>query len=250
MDNISRLMFAVVMAMAYMAMGAEAQNTTMAPNSTMASNVTTAPVVNTTATAPTVEISRTECGKSQLCAAEPSDCNPAVAGSCFFVSTQQSSEQNISFQLRGVSSGYIAVGLSTDNKQGGNDTTYVCANNNGKVKFFTALLDNTVLTIISTLPVNSVKGSVNGQIIQCTFSATVPKATATRSIDTSFYLFISNGTFSSDTLGSPKNFLFSKEAVDLVDPNAKVTNSLNSAPSGHAFGLSQALLILLGVMML
>ncbi|CAB1345523.1 unnamed protein product, partial [Coregonus sp. 'balchen'] len=189
MDNISRLMFVFMMAMAYMAMGAEAQNSTIAPNTTiaanatMAPNVTMAPVVNTTVTDLT------------FCAAVPDNCDPSVAGSCFFVSTQQSSGQTFSFQLRGVSSGYIAVGLSTDSTQRGNDTTYVCANNKGSVKLFTALLDKGVLTVTNTLPVNSMKGSVNDQIIQCTFSATVPNATATRSSDTSFFLSISNGTF-------------------------------------------------------
>ncbi|XP_024290149.2 putative ferric-chelate reductase 1 isoform X3 [Oncorhynchus tshawytscha] len=250
MDNISRLMFAVVMAMAYMAMGAEAQNTTMAPNSnaTMA-NVTMAPnVTMTPVTALMVNISMAECKKSQLCAAKPPDCDPAVAGSCFFVSIKKSLGQIFSFQLRGVSSGYIAVGLSKTSTQGQNDTTYVCANNNGKVKFFTALLDKGVLTINNKLPVESVKGSVNGQTIQCTFSATVPNATATRSIDTNYYLSISNGTFNSvtDTLGSPQAILNSDKAVDLNDPNTTVLNSLNSAPS--AFCLSQALLILIGVL--
>ncbi|XP_041724248.1 putative ferric-chelate reductase 1 [Coregonus clupeaformis] len=275
MDNISRLMFVFMMAMAYMAMGAEAQNSTIAPNTTiaanatMAPNVTMAPVVNTTVTDLTVNISRAECGKTQFCAAVPDNCDPSVAGSCFFVSTQQSSGQTFSFQLRGVSSGYIAVGLSTDSTQGGNDTTYVCANNNGSVKFFTALLDKGVLTVTNTLPVNSMKGSVNDQIIQCTFSATVPNATATRSSDTSFFLSISNGTFNNGTLGSPTAVLVGDKAVDLGNSTATVTNSLNTntttgnatttarpsttaAPSSHAFvlqhTLSQALLILLGVL--
>lgn len=35
--------------------------------------------------------------------------------------------------------------------QGGNDTTYVCANNNSNVNFFTALLDKGVLTINNTV---------------------------------------------------------------------------------------------------
>ncbi|XP_071235044.1 putative ferric-chelate reductase 1 isoform X2 [Salvelinus alpinus] len=288
MDNSNRLMFAVVMVIAYMAMGAQTQNSTTAPNVTMAANVTTTgpnittnlsttrspgvnitingtmapnttmsppavvPVVNTTVTALTVNISRTECGNSQLCAAQPKNCDPALPGSCFFVSTQQSSGQTFSFQLRGVSSGYIAVGLSTNLTLDGNATIYVCANNNNNVKFFTALLDKGNLTINNALPVDSVKGSVNGQIIQCTFSATVPKATATRSIDTSFYLSISNGTFMNGILGDPNIVMLSNIAVDLSNSKTTVINSLNSntTPS-HAFGLqhtlSQALLILLGV---
>ncbi|XP_064787407.1 putative ferric-chelate reductase 1 [Oncorhynchus masou masou] len=337
MDNSSRLMFAVVMVMAYMMMGAQTQNSLAATNVTMAANVTitgpnittnlstthspgvnitingtmapnktmsptavvpvvntitgpnittnlstthspgvnitingtmapnttmsptaVVPVVNTTAL--TVNISMTECGKTQLCAAQPVNCNPAVAGSCFFVSTQQSSGQTFFFQLRGMSSGYIAVGLSKTSTQDSNATAFVCANNNGNVNFFTALLDKGNLTY-NTLPVDSVKGSVNDQTIQCTFSATVPKATATRSIDTSFYLSIFNGSFINGILGRPNVVLFSDKAVDLSNPQNAVINSLNtittttaapSTTSSHAFGLqhtlSQALLILLGVL--
>ncbi|XP_045067693.1 putative ferric-chelate reductase 1 [Coregonus clupeaformis] len=277
MDNSSRLMLAVVMVIAYMAMRGQTQNSTVAPNATNTANTTAnvttlttvAPIVNTTVTALTGNISRAECGKTQLCAAVPDNCDPSVAGSCFFVSTQQSSSQTFSFQLRGVSSGYIAVGLSTDSIQGGNDTTYVCANNNGIVLFFTALLNNGNLTITNTLPVNSVKGSVNNQTIQCTFSATVPNATATKSSDTSYFISLSNGIFANGILGSPTAVLFSSKRVDLGDPNTNVTNSLNNttttaapsttarpsttaAPSSHAFvlqhTLSQALLILLGVL--
>ncbi|KAK6291867.1 hypothetical protein J4Q44_G00376520 [Coregonus suidteri] len=277
MDNSSRLMLAVVMVIAYMAMRGQTQNSTQAQNATSAANTTAnvttlttvAPIVNTTVTPLTGNILRAECGKTQFCAAVPDNCDPSVAGSCFFVSTKQSSGQTFSFQLRGVSSGYIAVGLSTDSIQGGNDTTYVCANNNGIVQFFTALLDNGNLTKTNTLPVNSVKGSVNNQTIQCTFSATVPNATATRSSDTSFFISISNGTFTKGILGSPTAVLVSSKGVDLSNSTATVTNSLNNitttgnatttarpsttaAPSSHAFvlqhTLSQALLILLGVL--
>ncbi|XP_045067745.1 putative ferric-chelate reductase 1 [Coregonus clupeaformis] len=227
---------------------------------------TVAPIVNTTVTTLSGNISRAECGKSQFCAAVPDNCDPSVAGSCFFVSTQQSSGQTFSFLLRGVSSGYIAVGLSTDSTQGGNDTTYVCANNNGIVNFFTALLDNKSLSVINTMAVNSVQGSVNDQIIQCTFNATVPSATvttSTRGSATTFFLMILKGNFTNGTLGSPTAVLFSGKGVDLGNPNATVTNSLNAntttgnatttaAPSSHAFvlqhTLSQALLILLGVL--
>ncbi|CAB1345466.1 unnamed protein product [Coregonus sp. 'balchen'] len=316
MENSSRLMFAVVMVIAYMGMRAQTQNTTPAqnvtnttttgPNTTMALNITdtdyvtatgpnitmalnitdpdnvtaTGPNIttalnitdtdNVTATGPNItmalnitdtdngNISRAECGMSQFCAAVPDNCDPSVAGSCFFVSTQQSSGQTFSFQLRGVSSGYIAVSLSTDSTQGGNDTTYVCANNTGNVKFFTTLFDKGVLTDTNTLPVDSVKGSVNNQTIQCTFSATVPNATATGSSDTSFFISISNGTFTKGILGSPTAVLVSSKGVDLGNPNATVTNSLNNitttaapsttarpsttaAPSSHAFVLQHTL---------
>ncbi|KAK6291827.1 hypothetical protein J4Q44_G00376120 [Coregonus suidteri] len=116
------------------------------------------------------------------------------------------------------------------------------------------------------LPVNSVKGSVINQTIQCTFNATVPNAavtTSTRGSATTFFLMILKGNFTNGILGSPTAVLFSSKGVDLGNPNATVTNSLNAntttgnatttaAPSSHAFvlqhTLSQALLILLGVL--
>ncbi|CAB1345521.1 unnamed protein product [Coregonus sp. 'balchen'] len=218
MDNSSRLMFAVVMVIAYMAMRGQTQNSTTAQNATNTANTTTtgpnttmtlttvAPIVNNTVTPLTGNILRAECGKSQFCAAVPDNCDPSVAGSCFFVSTKQSSGQTFSFQLRGVSSGYIAVGLSTDSIQGGNDTTYVCANNNSIVQFFTTLFDKGVLTDTNTVRI----------------------------------------------LGSPTAVLFSSKGVDLGNPNATVTNSLNAnttagnatttaAPSSHAFVLQHTL---------
>ncbi|CAB1345465.1 unnamed protein product [Coregonus sp. 'balchen'] len=178
MDNSSRLMLAVVMVIAYMAMRGQTQNSTQAQNATSAAN--------TTANVYYSYDRGTYCQHHRHTSYD--NCDPSVAGSCFFVSTKQSSGQTFSFQLRGVSSGYIAVGLSTDSIQGGNDTTYVCANNNGIVQFLHRSPRKWKSDQNNTLPVNSVKGSVNNQTIQCTFSATVPNATATRSSDTSFFI--------------------------------------------------------------
>ncbi|XP_010865909.3 putative ferric-chelate reductase 1 [Esox lucius] len=236
MDNRSRVVFSVIMVMACMGMGAEAQNSTS----------------NTTSS---VNISSTNCGTTQFCAAQPAGCNPSVSGSCFFVSTSVISGQNFNFQLQGQSSGYVAVGLSRNITTGQNDSVYVCANINNNVNFSSNLYNNGVLTPTNTLPSNLMNGSVSGQTIQCIFSATVPNATSTKSSSTSFFISIYNGTVTNGSLGSPKAIFTSTAVVDLSNPNATATNSLNSAAStatlgGPTFGLqrtlSQALLILLG----
>ncbi|XP_010863252.2 putative ferric-chelate reductase 1 [Esox lucius] len=240
MDNRSRVVFAVVMVMACMGMRAEAQIPTTAPNTT-----------NTTLS---LNISRANCGTSQFCAAQPAGCDPSVSGSCFFVSTSLISGQNISFQLQGQSSGYVAVGLSRTNTTGQNDSVYVCANINNNVNFSSNLYNNGTLTPNNTLPSNLVTGSVSGQTIQCMFSATVPDATSTKSSSTSFFISIYNGTVSNGVLGSPNAIFTSTEAVDLSKPNANNSNSSTTASptttANHAFclqrTLSQALLILLG----
>ncbi|XP_028973134.2 putative ferric-chelate reductase 1 [Esox lucius] len=238
MDNRSRVVYTVVMVMACMGMGAEAQNSTLASN-----------------TASSVNISSTNCGTTQFCAAQPAGCNPSVSGSCFFVSTSLISGQNLSFQLQGQSSDYVAVGLSRTIKTGQNDYIYVCANINNTVNFLSILYNNGVLTLTDTLSSNLVTGSVSGQTIQCIFSALVPNATSTMSSSTSFFISIYAGTLTNGVPDSPKAVFISTAAVDLSNPNATATNSLNSNNStttttGRAFGLqptlSQALLILLG----
>lgn len=58
-------------------------------------------------------ITRQECGTTKLCAAEPSNCNPAAGDSCYFLSVKQQSGQIYNFELSGQSDGYVAAGLST-----------------------------------------------------------------------------------------------------------------------------------------
>nr|XP_033507894.1 putative ferric-chelate reductase 1 isoform X2 [Epinephelus lanceolatus] len=199
---------------------------------------------NTTVEALGTPLSRTGCGTQQLCASEPSTCDPSSTN-CFFLAAKQTSGQNFEFGLAGQSTGYVAATLSTDATLGGNDTTYVCANNNGTVKFFGAFLDNGRLTT-TELPVNNVKGSVNGSTIQCTFAATVPNSTART---TNFVLGISTGPFdaTSNTLGNTTTRLQST-AVNLANASATVTNTLNANPTAapnttsHAITLQQSLM--------
>lgn len=60
------------------------------------------------------DLTNTQCGTEQLCAAEPSQCNPSISGSCFFLSAKQLSGRNFEFGLAGESEGYIAASLSPD----------------------------------------------------------------------------------------------------------------------------------------
>ncbi|XP_041820806.1 sericin 1-like [Chelmon rostratus] len=243
---------------------------TSEPTGTMATHMTTeVPTTALTAVPPlipniTVEnlettISNTGCGTEQLCAAEPSSCNPASSGSCFFLAAKQQSGQNFDFELSGESEGYLAASLSSDSTLGGNDTTYVCANDNGVVKFIGAVLDNGKLTE-KELNVNTVKGKVTGKTIQCTFAATVPDPVARTA---GFSVSVSTGTYnsSSDRLG-PVNTQLKSPVVDLTKPNTVVINELatntttspNTTDSSYSFTLqqsmTQALLISAGVLSL
>ncbi|XP_046907644.1 nucleoporin NSP1-like [Hypomesus transpacificus] len=206
----------------------------------------------------TSNITRDSCGKTQFCASEPSTCIPS-SQSCFFVSAAQSSGQVFSFQLNGPSTSYIAMGLATSAAQSLNVPTYVCANSNGTFKFFTTFLNNNEL-VMTSLPVNEVKGVVRGKLLQCAFTASLPRASgvSSKSPDTSFIVSMSEGTLTEGMLNTPTARLRSTEAVDLSNPNSTITNSLTATTTAPATtashgitlqrSLSQALLILLGVL--
>ncbi|XP_025760573.1 mucin-5AC [Oreochromis niloticus] len=206
-------------------------NTTTAPPNTTAAPTTPAPLVpDTNVTTLNASITRTECGRKQLCAAQPRDCDPSN-GTCFFLGAQALGGQNFMFDLAGESDGYIAATLSR-NTQGVNDTTYICANNNGVVKFFSALLNNGKLTL-TTLKVNTVRGKVSGKKIQCQFAATVPDSNSTttraETSTTSFSVSVSNGTYNatSEDLGSPTAQIRTG-VVDLANVNATTDNQINA----------------------
>ncbi|XP_010863253.2 putative ferric-chelate reductase 1 [Esox lucius] len=222
MDSQSRAVFAVITVMAYMGMGAEAQNT-----------------------AGSGIISRANCGITKFCASQPEGCDPSVSGSCFFVSASLNSGQNFSFQLQGQSNFYVALVLSTTfimfpaNLTMGQIDFYACYNIN-YISNISNIISTLGITIPNVLPSNLVMGSVSGQTIQCIFSAIVPNATSTKSSSTSFFISIYNGTVINGVPGIPKLVYVSTAAVDLSNPTATATNS------GLQRTLSQALLILLG----
>ncbi|KAL0970088.1 hypothetical protein UPYG_G00237000, partial [Umbra pygmaea] len=242
MENSSKRMFTFAMVLAYMSMGSEAQNF----NSTIATQLLP-------------NITRGTCGMTKLCGSQPFNCT-LPSSSCFFFSASQTSGQFFTFELVGQSSGYIALGLST--QQGGNDPFYVCANNNTNINntvlLFNLINNNGILTQPNTLLAINGSASVTGQTIQCTFSATVPNTTA-RASSTMFSVTVSTGTLSG---GNPQNnptLQFKSQLLDLTNISTPVINTLTgstAAPStnvtNHAFGLqhtlSQGLLILLGVL--
>ncbi|XP_031707268.1 putative ferric-chelate reductase 1 [Anarrhichthys ocellatus] len=249
--------------------------TTPAANITSATNVTTAAGNNTTAapttgppltTNTTVEtletpVSRTGCGSQRLCGTQPTGCDPSANNSCFFASfKQRGNSRNFEIEVSGESDGYVACTLSRDSTLGGNDTTYVCANNNGAVEFFGALLNNNQLTK-TTLNVNSVKGKVNGRKIQCTFAATAPPPLVTRAGE-SFAIGISTGPFTNGTLGTSTS-RFLSPLVDVSNSNGTAINTLNAntttttaSPNTTSHGitlrqsLTQAVLMTVGVLSL
>ncbi|XP_047242330.1 cell wall protein TIR4 [Girardinichthys multiradiatus] len=213
--------------------GADNNVTASANNSTTVAqaNVTTATSGNVPAIA--ANISRQGCRSTKLCAAEPTECNPAAGDNCYFLSVKQKINQTFDFELSGQAAGYIAAGLSTAANQAGNHRAYICANNNGGVKFFTATLDNFVLNFTESLDSSNQRGTVNGGKIHCTFTAVLPDTT-TRAAG--YALSISTGTFNATTgkLGRP-DFRLLTALVNLSDPTVNITNLLNSNTTSSAF---------------
>ncbi|XP_054479397.1 putative ferric-chelate reductase 1 isoform X1 [Anoplopoma fimbria] len=136
-----------------------------------------------------VNITRTGCGVNKLCVETPKDCDPTGKSSCLFASVVTSDPMppngtELSIELRGDSSGYIALGL-TANATEGTTMLFICAQNNsdsGRFFFRTMQRNNTddALTATETT-VKEIRGMVNGSVIKCEFKVPNVNASNTRS---------------------------------------------------------------------
>ncbi|XP_047242191.1 putative ferric-chelate reductase 1 [Girardinichthys multiradiatus] len=216
---------------------APANSTTMVTtvsNVTASANTSTATTTAASENIPGVEanISRQGCRSTKLCAAEPTECNPAAGDSCYFLSVKQKINQTFDFELSGQAAGYIAAGLSTAANQAGNHRAYICANNNGGVKFFTATLNNFVLNFTESLNSSNQRGTVNGGKIHCTFTAVLPDTT-TRAA--AFAMSILTGSLDANGKPGKPDFRLLTALVNLSDPTVNITNLLNSNTTSSAF---------------
>jgi len=228
-------------------------------------------------------VTNSTCGTTRACFSDPASCNPATDSTCLFVSTKTNGN-NLNFQLRGTSAGYISVALSTDTTAGGNDKTYICAIKNSTASFVYALLNNNVLTPQNdTSSITNVGASINQTTIQCAFDVSGLNATARANAATTFSIVLASGTVSADgTLSSPTvrtvtpqldlSDVTSTNAVTAtVAPSSNTTDASNTTTTATTtttttttattaattasganislqHGLSQAVLILLGVL--
>ncbi|XP_061109519.1 uncharacterized protein LOC133136229 [Conger conger] len=208
-------------------------------------DLTNVPSQNIPVGALNAAITRDTCGRTKLCEEVPADCDPSGNGDCLFVSaatatTNRPSGINIAFELRGNTSGYVVLILSPDMIQGGGDESFVCAQFNNTLRFFTASFDNGALTMTNrTGAVGNALASLNGTVIRCTFTALGLNATARRSPDSSFYVFAGTGEYDGVSLGDPVIRLSSNGSLDL-------TNSTSNLPGGNGgAGLHPTSLVLL-----
>ncbi|XP_076829613.1 putative ferric-chelate reductase 1 [Brachyhypopomus gauderio] len=170
-------------------------------------------------------ITNSGCGTSKMCVAQPSNCIPAGNSSCYFASSTVSSNSTIFFELSGTTSGFVALGLATNQSQGPT-IVFVCANNNNSFVFQTASFTNSTagFSLINVTSVLSVQGAVNvSQSIQCTFNTTT-NLTNTGSTF-SYYMSIYNGNFSGSQPGVPAVVYSSNTTLNLANPSSNQSNS-------------------------
>ncbi|MEQ2315961.1 hypothetical protein AMECASPLE_027774 [Ameca splendens] len=193
-----------------------------------------------------VAITRAGCGTTKFCLDKPNECNPAANTTpCLFGSGKATAFNNptgidLTFELSGNSTGYIALGL-TQNVSVDPIMLFICGQNsssNGTFFFTTMTLDvNKTLTSLArnmTGIMTGIQSSVVGENIKCKFSvsnlnATAPQTRANK--DTTFQVVIGSGPLDGNTLGS---FILARnsESLDFSVFLPNSTTNTTAAPSG------------------
>ncbi|KAK2901115.1 hypothetical protein Q8A67_009230 [Cirrhinus molitorella] len=135
------------------------------------------------------------CGKSKSCLIDPVGCNPSVDANCFFLS-YSTLGQTVSFELSGPAQGYVSFALSKD-KWMGDDDTYLCTNDEGRVSVEAAHTTGRKYPELSSKSVlTDVGWRVSDGVIQCKFSRSIytPQDPVRFSLNNSYYLFLAHGT--------------------------------------------------------
>ncbi|KAI5103730.1 hypothetical protein C0J45_5356 [Silurus meridionalis] len=190
----------------------------------------------------TINITRTGCGTTKLCLSNSSTCDPSGNSSCFFTSFQVVN-QNFSFELSGMTSGYIALALIKPPST--QAFVFVCGNNasvnSSNFFFVTATKSGTSLNVTTVNTVYSVQGIVaNSQtLIQCLFNTSTTFAVSTKSDTTTYQALIMSGTTNGTNLGDPTVRADTVVAIDLSNVTALNTtpNSANAISSFCTKGL-------------
>ncbi|KAK1786817.1 hypothetical protein P4O66_017212 [Electrophorus voltai] len=170
-------------------------------------------------------ITRTGCESSKLCASKPSTCNPAGNFTCFFASFKLSF-RTLFFELSGTTSGFVALGLAT-NQTLGPSIVFVCANNNNSFLFLTANYTNSTagLTPVNESSVISVQGAVSGNqsIVQCTFNTTTNLTNVASTVP--YYMTFYQGNYS----GVPDPVFSFNTSFNLANPTSNTTATPTTA---------------------
>ncbi|XP_028448973.1 uncharacterized protein LOC114565248 [Perca flavescens] len=133
------------------------------------------------------------------------NCDPSGNKSCLFASVIANGSA-MSFQLSGVSMGYIALGLTVNASQG-TTMLFICAQNSSNSGSF---FSDQVTTEIS--------GIVNGNVIKCSF--TVPNMNST-----TFSILLGTGNITDNGPG-PFKVSFNSGLLNLTNPASNVPTTV------------------------
>uniref|UniRef100_A0A3Q2WLW8 Putative ferric-chelate reductase 1 n=1 Tax=Haplochromis burtoni TaxID=8153 RepID=A0A3Q2WLW8_HAPBU len=141
-------------------------------------------------------ISSADCGVTKVCFSQPSNCDPAVSASCYFMSAKMlAGGEAVHFEMTGPYEGYIAFGFSDDQRMG-NDDIYVCVmKSNGQVEV--EHMYSTGRSKPQVLPLGNVYNrttSLQNSVISCVFTTTnTISIEGTSGFNQSYYLLFSYG---------------------------------------------------------
>ncbi|TDG97013.1 hypothetical protein EPR50_G00220440 [Perca flavescens] len=179
-------------------------------------------------------ISSANCSISKVCFSQPSNCDPAN-GDCYFMSALMVSGEAIRYEMKGPSNGYIAFGLSDDQKMG-NDDIYICGiDGNGIVGVQHAIsTGRTYPTILPLGNVSNITASVQNGVISCSFtSMNIISLTRTAGFSNAYYLLFVHGPSSNGKIQIHTETFISTKTINISDPGVVQDEGVPSIVKAH-----------------
>ncbi|XP_053099111.1 putative ferric-chelate reductase 1 isoform X2 [Hemicordylus capensis] len=169
-------------------------------------------------TSPSITISTEEgCGIHKFCFSNPAGCTPHDPN-CYFMSSQTLGSDAFSFEMSGLSDGYVAIGFSDDTIMG-NDDIYICDRNAAIDHVEVQHAFSTGATTPTTMPLGKVEilaTSFNNGIIKCSFISRNAISTHSRASDSLYYIFLTSGPSSNGKiLKHPKRPFITDKKVNI-----------------------------------
>ncbi|XP_063796129.1 putative ferric-chelate reductase 1 isoform X2 [Pseudophryne corroboree] len=141
-----------------------------------------------------LQMSNTTCGSQKKCFTSPDSCSPSD-NNCLFMSAAPSSNGYV-FEMSGATSGYVAIGFSSDTKMG-NDDVYICTSSSGNITVQRAYTTGPVTPITTnTSTAGSIVTSYVNGVLKCSFitqSDIVLPSQQRSSATSKYYIFLVSG---------------------------------------------------------
>ncbi|XP_005744136.1 putative ferric-chelate reductase 1 [Maylandia zebra] len=166
-------------------------------------------------------ISSADCGVTKVCFSQPSNCDPAVSASCYFMSAKMlAGGEAVHFEMTGPYEGYIAFGFSDDQRMG-NDDIYVCVmKSNGQVEV--EHMYSTGRSKPQVLPLGNVYNittSLQNSVISCVFTTTnTISIEGTSGFNQSYYLLFSYGPSNNGSIRIHMGTFTSNKRININNP--------------------------------